>query len=708
MRWLGAVFFAATLHTITASQEVQPQDVQCDDGDETCASAAGGQAMLQKRSERIEETLDTETDAAVGVRQYEYAGAQISISEDSDVAQTGTGEWVITVDDHCTKKDLAKFKEHMPKGSTPKFEGCPTEGGWCVFMMEGTEEQVKEELATHTWPTPPQVSASFPINAIPDLGVHENGESLLESEAVPGSWGLDRIDDAKGLDNDYTPTSVYPKEGAGTHVYVLDTGVNILHSDFGGRAFSAYTEYPSRTSCSPSDAQCGKDGQGHGTHCAGTIGGTKYGVARKASLYGVKVLSDAGGGSLAGIIRGVEYVMRKGTTPAIISMSLGGGGNDATMKSTVEAAVRQGIPVVVAAGNSGRTARPDACAYTPAHIPDAITVGATDNPQGSSTDRRASYSSYGKCLDIFAPGSDIVAPSHRGTSGTATMSGTSMACPHVSGVTALMMGENPSMTPKAVLSKLLADSVSGNIKDTKPGSPNKMLQVVGGGGGGPGPGPPGPGPPAGGSGDCSFETDLCGWTQKGGDKFDWTKHSGRTPSGGTGPSAAADGSFYMYIETSSPRRQGDKAILQSPALGLTGPGSMSFSYSMNGATCGKLAVFVDGTEVWSALGNKGTAWLSKTIQFYSPRSIEIHASTGMDYRGDIAIDDIKFTGSGPAPTTPPPPTYPPPTRPPSGTTSAPPPGVIPGPPGPRGRTGAQGPAGRPGTPGNPGPPGPPR
>merc|ERR1719245_1942034 len=159
-----------------------------------------------------------------------------------------------------------------------------------------------------------------------------------------------------------------------------------------------------------------------------------------------------------------------------MSMSLGGKGNDGAMKAAVNNAVKAGIPVIVAAGNDGLTSKPDACTNTPAHIPSAITVGATDKPSGLS-DKRARYSSWGKCLDLFAPGSDIVSASHKSTTGTATMSGTSMACPHVSGVAALMMGEDPQITPSAVVSKLTSIGVRNNIQDIKSGSPNIMLQI---------------------------------------------------------------------------------------------------------------------------------------------------------------------------------------------------------------------------------------
>jgi len=615
---------------------------------------------------------------------------------------------VITVDSGCTQADVDQMAEHMPAGTQATFGSCPVDGDYCVFMMTGTEEGVKKELATHQWPSPPKVDADHAINMIPDEA-HENGDSLLESEteteteARPASWGLDRVDDPKGLDSDYSPRASYPREGAGTHVYVLDTGVNIRHSDFEGRAYSAYTVYPRDTKCSPTDTSCANDAQGHGTHCAGTIGGKKYGVAKKSKLYGVKVLSDSGSGSLAGIIRGVNFVANSGHKPAIISMSLGGGGNDATMKSTVDAAVRKGIPVIVAAGNSGRSSRPDACGYTPAHIPSAITVGATDRPSGQ-TDRRASYSSYGRCLDIFGPGSNIVSASHRGTTASATMSGTSMACPHVSGVAALIMGESPRMTPNNLLAKLLADSVSNNIQDAKSGSPNKMLQI-GKAGAGP-PGPPAPGPPGGPSppsaADCSFERGLCGWSQiRGQDKFDWTLGSGKTPSSNTGPSGAKDGQKYMYVETSHPRRQGDDAILASPVI--SGMGKMEFAYSMYGKNTGELIVYVNGAKVWSMKGNQGQGWKTASVPISSRSAITFRAVRGASWDGDIAIDAIKFTAGSAPPTRPPPPNPPTPTTP-----QPPPPGVIPGPPGPRGRTGPPGPAGRNGAPGNPGPPGPPR
>jgi len=440
--------------------------------------------MLQRPSERAVGMMDVKEEVGVGTTEYEYAGAEISISAESDVALYGKGLWIITVKEGCTSEDVEKMSKNMPKGSKANYSGHPEEGGMCVFMMEGTEADVKQELDTHTWPSKPSVTADGPIRAVPEIGAHEDddSESLLESGA-PASWGLDRIDDPVGLDNSYSARETYPNQGRGTHVYVLDTGILTSHSDFGGRAYSAWTAYPSIETCKPRDTRCGADGNGHGTHCAGTIGGSTYGVAKQAKLYGVKVLGDVGGGAYSYIVRGIDFVMRNGHKPAIISMSLGGKGNVPAVTSAVDSAVNRGIPVVVAAGNDGRSSVPDACKYTPAHIPSAITVGATDRPTGS-TDRRAGYSNYGRCLDIYAPGSNIKSASHRSSRGSATLSGTSMACPHVSGVAALLMGENPRLTPASITAQLLAQATRGSIRDAKSGSPNLMLQIGGGGGGG--------------------------------------------------------------------------------------------------------------------------------------------------------------------------------------------------------------------------------
>jgi len=326
-------------------------------------------------------------------------------------------------------------------------------------------------------------------------------------------------------------------------------------------------------------------------------------------------------------------------------------------------------------------------------------------------------------LDIYAPGSKIKSAGHRSKTGTATMSGTSMACPHVAGVTALFMGEDPTMLPADVVAKLQAEGTKGNIQDAKAGSPNLMLQI---GTSAPTPAPPPspaptpvpptpvptpaptpvPGPMM--AEDCSFETPCALWANDKNDNFDWSRKSGGTPSRNTGPNGAADGRHYLYIETSHPRKAGDKAILASPPLTFSkGEDHMEFSYHMYGSTIGELMVDVGGVVVWKKKGNQGNKWLKDVIPLSAsaqPSSpIKFIGIRGQSWSGDIAIDNIKFykksTGTTPKPKT-------------TTTTTTKgtggPPVVLPGPPGPPGKQGPRGQTGPMGPPGNRGPPGPPR
>merc|ERR1719199_916779 len=197
---------------------------------------------------------------------------------------------------------------------------------------------------------------------------------------------------------------------------------------------------------------CAGDAQGHGTHCAGTAAGETYGVAPAAKVKSVKVLSDRGSGSWSWSYYALDWLASNPTRPAIASMSLGGSGTQQAMRDAVNAAVNSGVVVVVAGGNSNG----DACRFSPAFVPSAITVGST-----TSRDARSSFSNYGSCTNIWAPGSSIVSASHRSDTGSTSLSGTSMACPHVAGGAALVLEANPSMKASAVLSKLQDDAVTG-------------------------------------------------------------------------------------------------------------------------------------------------------------------------------------------------------------------------------------------------------
>ncbi|MGI2156081.1 S8 family peptidase [Shewanella baltica] len=268
------------------------------------------------------------------------------------------------------------------------------------------------------------------------------------------TWGIDRIDQRNlPLDNNYHTDY----DGSGVTAFVIDTGVLNTHNEFGGRASSGYdfidNDYDA-TDCN-----------GHGTHVAGTIGGSTYGVAKNVNVVGVRVLNCSGSGSNSGVIAGINWVKNNASGPAVANMSLGGGASQAT-DDAVNAAVAAGITFVVAAGNDNS----NACNYSPARAADAITVGST-----TSNDSRSSFSNYGTCLDIYAPGSSITSSWYTSNSATNTISGTSMASPHVAGVAALYLDENPNLSPAQVTNLLKTRATADKVTDAKTGSPNKLL-----------------------------------------------------------------------------------------------------------------------------------------------------------------------------------------------------------------------------------------
>ncbi|MGY1619812.1 S8 family peptidase [Geodermatophilus sp. SYSU D00691] len=250
------------------------------------------------------------------------------------------------------------------------------------------------------------------------------------------TWGLDRIDQRHlPLNSTYTTEA----SGSGVTAYVIDTGILLGHTEFGGRALSGHDFVDG-------DADA-TDCNGHGTHVAGTIGGATYGVADGVTLVGVRVLDCAGNGSISGVIAGVDWVTAQHETglPAVANMSLGGGVSSA-LDSAVAGSIADGVTYAVAAGNGNAMGVPqDACKSSPARVAGALTVGASDR-----TDRPASFSNYGNCVDLFAPGVGITSAWSTGPSATSTINGTSMATPHVAGVAALHLQRNPTASPAAV------------------------------------------------------------------------------------------------------------------------------------------------------------------------------------------------------------------------------------------------------------------
>jgi subtilisin family serine protease len=253
------------------------------------------------------------------------------------------------------------------------------------------------------------------------------------------TWGLDRIDQrTRPLSGTFT----YTRTGAGVKAYVIDTGIRFSHSQFGGRAISGYDAV---------DGGTADDCNGHGTHVAGTIGGSTYGVAKGVTLVGVRVLGCNGSGSTSGVIAGVNWVTGNHLAgqPAVANMSLGGGASSA-LDTAVQNSINDGVSYAVAAGNGNIFGQQqNACNYSPARVGAAMTISATD-----SSDRKASWANYGSCVDWFAPGVSITSAWYNSTTATRTISGTSMATPHTAGVAALHLQGTPSATPAAVRTAL--------------------------------------------------------------------------------------------------------------------------------------------------------------------------------------------------------------------------------------------------------------
>ncbi|MGH8971959.1 MAG: S8 family peptidase [Acidimicrobiia bacterium] len=280
------------------------------------------------------------------------------------------------------------------------------------------------------------------------------------TQSFPPSWGLDRIDQrALPLGNGYT----YATDGTGVTAYVVDTGILTSHQDFGGRAFSGY------------DMTAGGQGQdcnGHGTHVAGTIGGSTYGVAKGVRLVAVRVLDCYGYGSWSGIIAGLDWIVANhgAGTPAVANMSLGGSASSA-VDAAVGRVIGDGVTVAVAAGNGNVAGvAQDACKSSPARVAAAVTVGATD-----ISDRKASWSNFGRCLDLFAPGVGITSAWIGSTTDSDTISGTSMATPHTAGAAALYLQGNPGASPGTVQSALIASTTKNVVTSPGKGSQNRLL-----------------------------------------------------------------------------------------------------------------------------------------------------------------------------------------------------------------------------------------
>jgi hypothetical protein len=285
--------------------------------------------------------------------------------------------------------------------------------------------------------------------------IEENAVVTLDAtQASPPTYGLDRIDQrALPLSRSYD----FDLTGAGVNLYVIDSGIRTTHVDFGGRASTAGDFV--------GDGRNGEDCNGHGTHVAGTAGSSTFGVAKGARIFALRVFGCAGTSSNGIIIAAVDFVARSGLRPAVANMSLGGGASTA-LDNAVANAVRAGVFIAVAAGNSNR----DACTQSPARAPLAFAVAASD-----PNDTRATFSNFGTCVELFAPGVAIPSLSNASDTGTRLLSGTSMSSPHVAGAAALVLQQQPSRTPAEVGQTLLALATPNLIRNPGVGTPNRLL-----------------------------------------------------------------------------------------------------------------------------------------------------------------------------------------------------------------------------------------
>jgi len=386
--------------------------------------------------------------AGVPVLNYDtaYGGKAGSLSElETQVEQ----EWVVVVKEGTTGEQLL----HMCKVSKNACNliGSPHKGGVPFLEIRGTEKDLEQVI---------QDGAGAVKYVEPDSVVYMIPE-IDEGGVEAATWGLNRVGaDQRG------------RAGAGSTIFVLDTGVRVSHQEFSGRAAPALDmTVGSPVECN-GNANCAGDRQGHGTHCAGSAAGETFGVAPSASIRSIKVLSDQGSGSWSWSYYALDWLATNPTRPAVASMSLGGSGTQNAMRDAVDAAVNSGVTVVVAGGNSNS----DSCRFSPAFVPSAITVGST-----TSTDSRSSFSNYGSCTNIWAPGSSVVSASHTSNSGSRSLSGTSMACPHVAGGAAMVLEANPSMKASAVLAQLTAEATKNALSGLRSGDVNVLLYVGEGG-----------------------------------------------------------------------------------------------------------------------------------------------------------------------------------------------------------------------------------
>jgi subtilisin family serine protease len=342
--------------------------------------------------------------------------------------------------------------------------GRAVQGEYIVVLKEGADPR---SVAAIAQATPEHVytnalngfSAALNSGQLTALRNNPNVASVEEDQLMSvdatqsgATWGIDRTDQrALPLSGTYT----YNTTASNVYAYIIDTGIRTAHTQFGGRAANVYDAFGGN----------GQDCNGHGTHVAGTVGGSTYGMAKGVRLRGLRVLNCSGSGSNSGIIAAIDWLRANHTKPAVANMSLGGGYSSA-LNTAVNNLASAGVFIAVAAGNESQ----NACNVSPASAANATTVAASDR-----TDTRASYSNYGSCVDLYAPGSSITSAWHTTNSATSTISGTSMASPHVAGAAALYKARNGDASYSTIRSWLNSNATANAIRSNPSGTPNRLL-----------------------------------------------------------------------------------------------------------------------------------------------------------------------------------------------------------------------------------------
>ncbi|MEN8652623.1 S8 family peptidase [Streptomyces sp. 21So2-11] len=395
---------------------------------------------IHKRTNKIRLTAAiTAVAAAAGVTLLNspFAGAAPAqgIVYGADAKGAVSGSYIVMLDQKADKQDLAK-----EYGGTLKRNYKSAING---FSANGLSETEAKRLAADPAVAKVVQNKKFSIDATQDN---------------PPSWGIDRIDQADTAgDSKYT----YPDSaGEGVTAYVIDTGVRITHKDLAGRATHGFDAVDNDTSAD--------DGNGHGTHVAGTIGGSAHGVAKKAKIVAVRVLDDNGSGTTEGVVAGIDWVTTNHKGPSVANMSLGGGADEA-LDEAVRKSIASGVTYGVAAGNDSS----DASGSSPARVKEAITVASS-----TKDDAQSDFSNFGEIVDIYAPGSDITSSWNDSDEGTKTISGTSMATPHVVGAAAVYLAGHQDATPEQVATALTGGATADKISNPSAGTPNKLLKVV--------------------------------------------------------------------------------------------------------------------------------------------------------------------------------------------------------------------------------------